>query len=106
MENSVPTGALLTSQQRPSTLVPTVQEAHRTTPQHTIQHDQHFLPLGVAHFGSLAEEDLVLVTDKDPVQDKLGNHRVGEVPQGLVSADISDELQALHVDQWLDQQAG
>lgn len=71
----------------------------------TIQHDEHFLPLCVAHFGSLAEEDLVLVTDKDSVQDELGHRSVGEVLQGLIPADVSEELQALHIDQGLKQLA-
>lgn len=69
----------------------------------TVQHDEHLLPLGVAHFGSLAEENPVLVTDEYSVEDKLGDGSVGETPKSFLPADISDELQALHVDQGLNQ---
>lgn len=30
----------------------------------TIQHNEDLLPLGIAHFRRLAEQDLVFVTDK------------------------------------------
>lgn len=71
----------------------------------TVQHDQHFLPLGVAYFGSLAEKDLVLVTDKYSVQDELRHSSVREVLEGLIPADIPDELQTLQIDQGLNKLA-
>lgn len=45
----------------------------------------------------------MLVTDEYSVEDKLGDGSVGETPKSFLPADISDELQALHVDQGLNQ---
>lgn len=70
---------------------------------HTIQHNEHFLPLGVAHFGGLAEENLVLVADENPVEDKLGDGGVRQVPQSILPAHVPHELQALRVHQGLNQ---
>lgn len=67
----------------------------------TVQDDQHFLPLGVAHFGGLTEKDLVLVTDKYSIEDELRDLSVREVPQGLFPAGVSDQLQPLQVNRGL-----
>lgn len=50
----------------------------------TIEHNQDLLPLCVAHFRSLAEQDLVFVTDKDAVQDKLTDGDVRQIPKGCI----------------------
>lgn len=39
----------------------------------TIEHNEDLLPLRVAHFRRLAEQNLVFVTDKDAVEDKLAD---------------------------------
>lgn len=50
----------------------------------TVEHNQDLLPLRVAHFRGLAEQDLVFVTDKDAVQDKLTDGDVRQIPKGTV----------------------
>lgn len=58
----------------------------------TIEDNEDLLPLGVAHLRCLAEEDLVLVTDKDAIQDKLAEWGVRQVPHGGILADTLQEL--------------
>ena len=50
----------------------------------TIEHNEDLLPLRVAHFRRLAEQDLVFVTDKDAVQDKLADGDVSQIPEAAV----------------------
>lgn len=50
----------------------------------TIKHNEDLLPLCVAYFRRLAEQDLVLVTDKDAVQDKLADGDVSQIPEAAV----------------------
>lgn len=52
----------------------------------TVEHDEDLLPLRVAHFGRLAEQQLVLVADEDPVQDELGDGDVSQAAEAGVSA--------------------
>ena len=51
--------------------------------------------MSVPHFGGLAEEDLVLVADKDAVQDELVDGGVSEVPERRVLAHSREQLEAL-----------
>lgn len=46
----------------------------------TVQHDQHLLPLGVAHFGRLAEEDRSLRWKERLLGGKQGEGMLGMLP--------------------------
>lgn len=50
----------------------------------TIEHNEDLLPLRVAHFRCLAEQDLVFVADKDAVQDKLADGDMSQIPEAAV----------------------
>lgn len=50
----------------------------------TIEHNEDLLPLCVAHFRRLAEEDLVFVADEYAVQDKLADGDVSQIPEAAV----------------------
>lgn len=50
----------------------------------TIEHNKDLLPLRVAHFRRLAEQDLVFVADKDAVQDKLADGDASQIPEAAV----------------------
>lgn len=58
----------------------------------TIEHDEDLFPLRVAHFGRLAEKDLVLVADEDAVQDELADGDVGQVPEAAVLTHSGEQL--------------
>lgn len=45
----------------------------------------------------------MLVTDENPVEDKLGDGGVGQVPQSILPAHVPHELQTLRVHQGLNQ---
>lgn len=53
-------------------------------PMLTIEHNEDLLPLCVAHFRRLAEQDLVFVADKDAVQDELADGDVSQIPEAAV----------------------
>lgn len=67
----------------------------------TIQNDQDFFPLSVAHFWRLTKQDLVLVTHKYSVQDEFGNCSMREISQCSVFADIPEKLKSFHMNKWL-----
>lgn len=52
----------------------------------TVQHNEDLFPLCIAHFRRLAEQDLVFVTDKDPVKDKLADGDMSQIPEAVVFA--------------------
>lgn len=58
----------------------------------TVENDEDLLPLRVAHFGRLAEQQLVFVADEDPVQDELGDGDVGQTAEAGVSARRRQQL--------------
>lgn len=61
----------------------------------TVEHDEHLLPLRVAHFRRLAEEDLVFVAHKDAVEDELADGHVSQIPQAAVSTHGGEQLEPL-----------
>lgn len=61
----------------------------------TIEHNQNLLPLCVAHFRGLAEQDLVFVTDKDAVQDKLTDGDVCQIPKGRIFTCSGEQIDSL-----------
>lgn len=61
-------------------------------PVFTVEHNEDLLPLRVAHFGRLAEQDLVFVADKDAVQDKLADGDVSQIPDAVVLAHTREQL--------------
>lgn len=58
----------------------------------TIEHNEDLLPLRVAHFRRLAEQDLVFVADKDAVQDKLADGDVSQIPETAVLTYSREQL--------------
>lgn len=61
----------------------------------TIEHNQDLLPLRVANFRGLAEQYLVLVTDKDAVQDKLTDGDVRQIPKGSIFTCRGEQIHSL-----------
>lgn len=61
----------------------------------TIENNQDLLPLCVAHFRSLAEQDLVFVTDKDAVQDELTDGDVRQIGKGCVFTCSGEQIDSL-----------
>lgn len=61
----------------------------------TIENNQDLLPLCVAYFRSLAEQDLVFVADKDAVQDKLADGDVCQVRKGCVFTCSGKQIDSL-----------
>lgn len=61
----------------------------------TIEYNQDLLPLCVANFRGLAEQDLVFVTDKDAVQDKLTDGDVRQIPKSRIFACRGEQIHSL-----------
>lgn len=58
----------------------------------TIEHNEDLLPLCVAHFRRLAEQDLVFVADEDAVQDELADGDVSQIPEAAVLTCSGEQL--------------
>lgn len=58
----------------------------------TIEHNEDLFPLCVAHFRRLAEQDLVFVTHKDAVQNKLADGDMSQIPEAAVLTHSGEQL--------------
>lgn len=61
----------------------------------TVEHNEDLLPLCVAHFGRLAEQDLVFVADKDAVQDELADGDMSQIPEAAVLTHGGEQTDSL-----------